>query len=505
MTAVYYPQARAILTLALDDPSSTDLSAESHHIVAAVPRSLTVHRNKHSEPDTFECVFDLRDMPIDPQLIKGAQVELYLFSMAALDEQPRMLTREQAGPGDVQGGFVAFRDKFVGTTKPLIIGTVLDIEEDMSADGATVSLTGEDYTSILKARQWPPLANGRARPIPIGKRLDALVNDILAIADPTGALTVRVEGVAPEALPTPSRKGLGAAHGIPVAQDTNCMEVISKLCARQGYVAFVDGLHLVISTPRYLHIAHDPALRVMTWGRNIERASLRRHFGIEAAPSVVVLYRDKTTGRMAEAEWPQGGRAKAKHGKAKSVERNFAKPKAKQPRTPAKTTTAEFITTTIYDSVSADEALAAAQAFYVRTCKSEREATVVTRELRDSNGASMFTLAPGDAIVLDVDTFNRAMFQDPTLTDGERLDRLLAAGFNHQVANLVVRNFARLDAFAAPLRVADVTFTYDLDSGVSIEMRLQDFIAADGVTHQTQNERANRAILDGDNRTMGAL
>lgn len=500
MSRVYYPQVRAIITAILDGVGDEDDIKVTR--IPCVPKSFTVHKTKYDEPDSFEMSLDGRDLPVDPVIIKGAQVEIYLFNGDGLDEIPRLLDRasgDLAWSDDAAGGdkFVEFRRRFLGPgAKPLIIGLVTDIEESCGRDGVWLSLSGEDYTGFLKARQWPPLDGGRARPIPVGKRLDETMRGVLDLVDETGNLKVEVRGASASELPIVEKQGVGGKHGIPVESSTSSWTVLEDLAHRHGYVVFMDGLSVVLSTPQHLHGESDPNIRTLTWGHNIEQYSLKRHMSKEAAPAVVVRYRDAATGRTAEVEWPSGGNLKRKP-------RKEVPSKKTKKRTQTVKLSGDYVVVPDMGAGTAEAALRSAQAYYSATALGERSASVSTHDLADTGGRSLLDLAAGDAMRLDVDTFSRDMVRDPQLTNARKIELLQERGFGRTVAELVVDHMDRIEAFKRPMRVREASFSMDDSGAVEISMELSDYIRVPD--SETKKQRANDSTRDADGARIGVL
>ena len=515
MTRVYRPQCRALLSIVFDGFGESALDSP-RQLLPCTPRTVTIHRNAYRDADTFDMTFAYGDLPIDPQLVRGCQVEIYLFDAAEQNEVPRLLNREAGNLSTASeltasglDGFAEFRRQFVGpTAKPAFIGLVTNHPVDRSGDDATVTLTGEDYTYLLKQRQWPPLDGGRSRPIPVGKRLDLILEDVLAMADETGKLALRVDGIERSALPVVDRAGVGGKHGIPVASETKFFDVMSQLAGRHGMIVFVDGLDVVLSTSHNLHGMADPNIRMLTWGRDIASMRMERAMGIEAAPGVVVRYRDANTGKIAEAEWPTGIVAKAKASKAKNVEKSLSPThRHKAEKRQSVTISTDYQIVPLMEVGNAADALRAAQAYYTRLGSHERTATITTDDLADTNGRSLLDLRAGDAMRVIVDTFTRAVMDDVRLSDGERVDRFVEHGFTRSIAELIVRHYEKLLTMQRPLKVREATLDFDIDAGVTIEAQMVDFIVLNGIRENrpSREQSADAALRAVDGGAIGRL
>jgi hypothetical protein len=83
----------------------------------------------------------------------------------------------------------------------------------------------------------------------------------------------------------------------------------------------------------------------------------------------------------------------------------------------------------------------------------------------------------------------------------ERTAYLVRRGYQAQVAQTIARFHDKLLALRRPLRVREVTFDYDVDSGVSIELELCDFVVAFGerapAAKTPVKERRRERVVDG--------
>lgn len=508
MARVYYPACRAILQVVFDTFGSDDDADPV--VVPVLPKSATIHRNSYRQADSYELVFDAGDLPFDPRIVRAGATEVYLFQTDGQEDGTRVLSRKDplADP-DVAGirarsildtlaldvGAVASKDKFTYGNKPMIAGLFDRDSLELSSDGKWVSINGQDYTAHLASLQWKPNPDGTARRIPIGKRLDELVRDLLDEADPTGRLQVDVRGVSESELPIVGAGEVrGSARGIPVEQNTTYWDVIYKVVIRYGFIAFVDGLDVVISRPKTISDKDTTTIKRLAWGRNVEHLTLERELGKEQAPTIVVRSYDPVARKTISVEFPEGQidhsrdkhvsevRIRGTEKRAMTTERHRAKATTKKGKT---TTTLrkrdEYQIVTVHGISDREVLKRIAENRYHLIGKAERRVIAKTRDLRDMRESDMLNLTAGDAVTVDWDEFNRELLSNPDVPDETKIEHLVDRGFNRSVAQIVARRYAQLDGLDRPLRLKEATYEFDVDDGIDIEFELYDFIVVDGI------------------------
>ena len=501
---VFRPQARVILQVILDGFGDTARDSEIQ-VIPIIPKNVTVHINSYKQADSFELVFDVLDLPFDPQLIRAGAAEVFIFETAGNADQQRVLDRRHplssADPGasrprdavqalGLELGTDASRDVFTLGNKPRIVGTFDDVDIELSDSGKWVTIKGQDYTAYLAQVQFPPHANGTARRIPVGKRLDTIVEELLEEADPDGQLSVAVRGLDAAALPVVNGEvATNAKRGIPVKQETSYWDVIYKLVERYGFICFVDGLDIVISRPKTITDKDVSQIRRMAWGRNLEHLTMRRHLGKEQAPTIVVRSYVPGKGTLT-AEYPSGTidrsgvfKAKGKHGKF-SFKRRIKETTNVSKRGKVKTTVRERDEYQIVDVHGVtDQAVLQriAENRYNLLGKAERTLIAKTKDLKDLHGLDLLNIEAGDAVTVKWDEFNLEMLSNDDLPPAVKQRHLEARGFQAGVAETIVKHYTILRGLTRPMRFKEGTIEYDADSGVSIELELQDFMVVDGI------------------------
>lgn len=505
--SIYRPQARAILQVILDGFGDTARDSEIQ-VIPILPKNVTIHINSYKQADSYELVFEALDLPFDPQLIRAGAAEIFIFETASNTDRRTVLDRRDPlsspDPGGVRQrspiettaldlGTDASRDQFTLGNKPRIAGTFDDCDLELSEDGKWVTIKGQDYTAFLAAIQFPPNSSGTARRIPVGKRLDVIVDNLLEEADPDRQLSVDVRGLDVASLPIVSSELITNSRGITVESGTSYWDVIYKLVERYGFICFVDGLDVVISRPKTITEKDTSSIRRMVWGTNLEHLTMRRHLGKEQAPTIVVRSYVPGKGTIT-AEFPNGTIDRSGvFVKRKSGDRNASKLTFKRrikestsvsKKGKVKTTVRERDEYQFVDvhGITDQAALRRiAENRYNLLGKAERTVIAKTNDLRDIHGTSLLNIAAGDAFTIEWDEFNVEMLSNPAITAAAKQRQLEARGYQATVAQTIVKHYQILQGLTRPLRFKEGTLEYDIETGVSLELELQDFMVVDGV------------------------
>lgn len=451
-------------------------------IIPVLPRSAVVTRNGYNMADGFEVTFDADDMPIDPRLIRSGAMELFLFGTKGIAADNRLIDA-RTGPESEPfgnkprrsvdtvmreaGGAFAFEEFTLGNN-PTIVGLFDDHSFELSSNGRWVTITGQDYTALLLAKQWPPNKKGLARKVPVGKRLDLILGDILREADDTGRLTLKVENVSRSRMPRVAAEFKTQKRGISIDSDTSYFDVMYKMAIRYGFILFVRGLDVVLTTPRNLNGLEDKRIRKMVWGSNIESMEMTRHLGKERTPVCVVKGYNPRTRKTITVDFP--------HGSFKKITKRTAKKSGKV----TTTKTDEYQIFPVYGVVDVKTLRRMAESRYHELGTSEREVNFVTKDMTDYDDRDIMDLSSGDALTIEFAERERELLADENVPAEIKVRHLVARGYGESIAQLIAQKYNELKALSRPMRVREVTYNYSVDSGISIECALQDFIVPGG-------------------------
>lgn len=510
----FVPRCKATIQYVLDGYATGPGSEDEPITVDVFPKTATIHGNGYQQADSFSLGFDYLDLPFDPQLVRLGSAEIYLYdAQSVLGDEPALSRQYGKASGETDGvdkaalevGAISER-AYTGTGPPVIAGLFDDQSVRMDDDGKWVTISGQDYTSELIRKQWPPTSSGRARRIPVGSRLDMWAASILKEADPGQRLAVMVKDVDSSTLPfVGSVEIANHKRGIPVQQNTSYWDVLYKVCTRYGFICYIKGLDFVIAKPKNLDDVSDRNTRTLAWGRNLKSLELTRHLGKEKVPRIVVHTYDDDSSKVRKIEEPDtsprhleakmSGKPSTRTTQKETIKSATAKASAKKPSKNAlpkhQALTDEFIVIPMFGI--SDESAIRRAAKMLRTLigRGERKIIATTRDLVDSDGKPLLNLEAGDAFNIEWQDFNKEVFANPghTMEDrikytknlGNRISYLQNQGFQPAVAEAIAVGYQRLVENQRPLRLKEWTYEYSVDSGIDITLELVDFVVVDGV------------------------
>lgn len=510
---LYYPRAHGILSVVFDGFGENDSDLPSK-IIPVRPQMATVVRNSYRQADSWEMTFEAEDFPMDPRMVRTGQAEIWLY--AAKDNQatqlvaahgsldvpvvPRSLietSQEEMEVDAISGGSGSGRAKgrkLEKIKRPTIAGLFDEHSIEYSASGKWVTISGQDYTALLIAKQFPPLPNGRAQKIPIGQRLNVILERLLAAADETGRLSLVIEGIKASDIPNVTSESRSNKRGIPVEQDTSYWDVMYKLAIRYGLILFVRGVEVVLARPYNVGSHNVNRVRSMAWGKNLEHLEMSRSMGKETAPSIIVKGYDEKRKQSVFAEYPEGTLAKVKEGARKTKITGGGKTKTGKTRKTNIKHSEEYQIVPAWGVSDPKVLKEMARSLFVLLGKAERIVRFRTKDLTDLLEADLMDLATGDAFDITIDEWIRDQRAMAQATKGaragyaQRLAYLESRGYAPAIAKIVADKYTEIDFLDRPLRVREVTYDYSESDGIGIEAELVDFIVINGIRDPNAQE-----------------
>ena len=441
---LFYPQARVVLSVYFENFGNPDQG----HVFPVQARAITVYNNSYKEADTWSVEFDAQDLPVTPEMIRSGAVEIWIFQGRGIgpDNFPEVLRlNDDAATAQLEG------------LEPTIAGLFDDAEIELSNDGRVVSISGQDYTQLFISKQWDPKksGNGRGR-VPAGKPLDKVLEKLIREVDPTNTMRLSVEGDGIDTLPT---VGKGEARtnkkGIPVKGSENYWDVMYSMAVRYGFILFVRGLKVVLTTPQ-AYVAGRSKVRKMLWGRNILNMTISRRMGKTVTPIVEVRSYDEKNREVIKARYPKNKKQKPINGIG--VQRE------------------EVRVYNVPGIRSKDQLARTAETVFNLIARSEQTISLETKDLSDVEGTDLIEMRTGDALSIGFDSFNR----DAILIEGQSLDQrittLKSLGYDERVAKEIASGLDRVNVFRRPFRVKETTLDWSHDGGLTISAELQNFI-----------------------------
>lgn len=482
---VYYPRARAILQVVFDGLGGPDEDSEVHQI-PVIPKSVRIHRNGYNDADEWDMTIDAGDLPVDPQLIRQGQVEIYLFDAGSMSNDPDIISREFAGMDpqasyqgtaaalsrelDDEGGKRA-KAAFV-KGQPTITGIFDDFEMNLGEQNE-ISIRGKDLTAMFQGVQWKPNKDGSPRRIPVGKRLDKWAEDIIEQCFPGGNSPMKVvldEGVNASELPVVGRDETNAnKYGIPVEEGTSYWDVLHKVVSRCAYVCHVQNLDFIISLPRQPDLASVQPVR-LAWGANINTLKMSRHLAKDKVPQIVINSYDPSTRKNIQVAFPTVNVVRAKKGSKKG------KGVAEIPVGTMGAKTNEYMLVQVVGITDERILRRMAENMFQVMGRGERKYVITTSEMMDmqQNPRPLLDLVSGDAVQVDFVGLDAATLGSKS--DEERVQYLVNRGYNAAVARVLAKHHTMLTESQRPMRVHEISFDWEADGGLTVEIELQDFI-----------------------------
>lgn len=413
-------------------------------IVEVRPTAVRIVRNSYQKPDSFHVEFDARAFPITPKQIRGAAVEIFLWSAPQVDDPD---------PKDADS---------LQPAHATLIGLADDATSRLGDDGHVVEIDGQDYTALFTGREWASRKTAQRRS-PSGLRLDLQLEQLVREADPGSVMRLKVE---PESLRS-ELPIVGAAYrrtskkGKPIAEKSTWWDVMYRMAQQEGFILFVDGLDVVLTAPHVLHkfraglLGETPERPVyeFAWGRNLKSLELQRHLGKERTPMIEVRSYDERTRRTLAGRYPANGEtAPTGVGTERDQVHVYQMHGVTQERT------LKRIARTVYELLA----------------KGEQTLSCGTDDLADLNGSNVLAMRAGDALTVKIDIFNAEELMP--LPEATRELRLRAAGFEPQVARYVAHNMDVVDQMRGPWRVKEVTFDYSVTDGITINVQGNEYV-----------------------------
>jgi hypothetical protein len=432
--AVFYPQCRVVLSIVFDGFGGGDSDPT---IIDVWPKNCKVCLNSYKEADTFDLEFDGKALPISPDMIRGAGIQVYMYHTDSLSEDPQLYaTADQAR----------------------LVGLVDKATLSASATGVTFKVSGRDYTALMLDKQWDP----RKR-IAVGRPLDLVIQDLVdeaSQAKRTGrTLHVKYNGDPQDiALPT-----LGSLHykkskkrGLTPQGVKNYWDVIYQVCLRHGFIVFVRGFDVIITRPNVLQDQARQAIPKLVYGRNLETLDVDRKLGKERVPQIIVRSYDPVTRSPIEAKFPENqDKVSTGIGTEKTESKSFTVPGISDSRTLKKI----------------------AENAYNTLARGESTVRFSTPMLTDLSGAyDLLDLRAGSAVAVGFDPYVADATLGP-LAVNERYDRLISAGYKDKVARLIANEYEKMNFFRRPLYITEVSLSFDAQSGIRVEVEAANYIS----------------------------
>ncbi len=407
------------------------------------PRNASVGLNGFYEADTWSMDFDAKILPFDPDQVAYAAARIYMWD------------------DEVRQGEWAIDDNL------MVDGLVDDIETEIVGEDNMVSFSGRDNTGLLADPEWNPKDK-----VPAGDTLDVVVQGIADAAAPEGT-RARFEVVWAGQEPPPSCGGLGRStkkKGLWVKPGKTYWDVIWDLCIQHAYVPHIEGSQIIITEPITQTIQTLDATPSLVYGKSLTGLTVRRKFGHEKVPQIVLVAWDPVTKKKIEVKYPK----KRNIDVQATANRNAQD--AKGIKLTVKKDEQMFFPAP--KGVTDEKALEryARMRFY-HLGRGETTYEVTTNHLwipgQTGGEVNLLRLRPGAAIGVKFDPFLQDNLR--RMTYGERVDHIISRGYHQEVANFVAGNIDRMELFNQHYYYNRGDVSYDIDDGIEIKIEAVNF------------------------------
>ena len=500
-------------------------------ILARIPKSGSIELPGYRQAGQFTLLFDFRDFPIDPRLLRATSVDIHLGTVGDADAADGFRGKKRNGTltsvlttQDPQG--------LPNADTLRISGIVDDIEITHGDKGSTVEAKGRDFRGILidtpisvapgaqeqlldELDLTQPVDNVVAQSLyftPWFRQFNVVVNSaewkagvVPAPCDP-GAVPRHRKAARPAKSGTKEKVHSNPAGG---AKSMSFWDLIVQYCYVVGAIPFFRGTQLYIRPARSIfdqlrndldpvqnptpfrdgklrvrdmiaHVAINPGLRVrrMVYGRDVITWKFHRKYTSFRKPKFirVVGAVDHTTGEAAIGVWPDPTTT--------SQDQNTTSV-APGGQLSAQDFSAPYPVPLVSDPAQLQEI---ARGLYEEICRGEMGGEVETNNLAsfggDNDDPDLLRLNPGDGMEFFVDTRTNTAASPlvSELTNSEReafeaqvqniTDRL---GDAQLARTIVLTTRGQLNDIQRYFRVQTVKYSWDASRGVKVSFDFQNY------------------------------
>lgn len=494
MSAVYYPEARIAIRAFFEDFGPTPGEGNSPATFHALPKSFLIQRTARHLPDSWSVEFDYESFPVDPDVLRAAAVEIWLWDKLSLTNKITFVDQPSTQLGKLRAAF----DQAGAKTKPgpAIYGMVKEANCELTETGRVVRLEGEDYTSLFAKRRWhlPPGSKAKSykdkkstkvrgsdgkirkrklthkvyRKVAMGDPILKIFQDMISDVDPFGVLVLRCDVKTIKA--STVIKGLSRlqAKGMLADQEDTYWDVMTKVARLAGLSVYIEDTSVVLANAQTLYAESGVDPYVMRYGgplANVKSLNMKRDMGKSIAPQVVVSSYDPKTRTTISEKYPE---------QAQQVVDGLGWKKDEQ----------TIISVTGVTDKRVLQALARDK--FERTCRGEREITVSTIDMLDAPASDTGPREPFDLTKIRAGEPCRVVFNPlgldlSNMTSGQRTAVLTDRGFSSGVAQMIADAYGKKSDFNFPFYVKEAKLEWAAESGLTIEIQMMDYASPGGI------------------------
>ena len=498
-------------------------------LVNIVPRAASYTKPGFRDAGTFRIDLGYHDLPIDPRLIKAAQVRIFAGCVSpenfarGVTEVATIGTGNQVRSSVIQG---IAKD---GSSDPNLLaiwGAVDDFGPVKFGDNPTLTISGRDLRSIFISS---PMRRGQLANLDLTKDIVSVVNELIS-RHPLGGqmgIKARADEWPNGQIPSPGAVGnLTAVHldknkkgtsGPPPAQMESKLTWWDAICNYSylvGAVPYFIGKDLVVRPARSLYdlrnldpfdpVAQKPFLRSrigtnglpsgvrqLIYGHNVSELSYSRKLQGPDRPKIIQVTSLDTSGKVRG----QGKLLRALY--PKDLAKQLAKLHATKESPSGQLAENEVLRVPIWGVNGQDQLDEIARAIFETTARFEIEGSFETRDLasytqEDGNDdPDMLRLAPGDPIEISVASEklgNRSVGDSPIVSDLTNLNGLdyddavdqtaQSVGDVNLARAIVATSRGLVVELESTYRISEVTVDWNKDTGAKVSGKFHNFIEA---------------------------
>lgn len=461
----FSPRCKLLMSVVFDGrgaPNSKPLMLE------VAPRTCSIAMNGYHEGSTWNADIEARVLPFDPDQVASIAVRIYMWDSEGDENREWALEKYE-----------------------MLRGLVDENEAIVVGDDNIVRFTGRDYIGLLDV-PWDP-----KRIPPNGIPLDEAVQEIADNAAPPGTharfqVVWAAEGDPRDAL---GIKRSTKKKGDWVKPGKSTWDVIYDLCIASGFIVYVKGSQIIITDPQTQTKDSLDQAPKLAYGKHLLKLEVKRKFGREKVPQIVISAYDPTTGAQFEVIYPEKrnvivdalGRPNIT-----TVINGIAVKKDEQLYFPAPKG--------IYNR---DALLRYAKMRFYHLGRGESTYKFTTRHLKIPKIQSsafesllpeydMLQLRPGNPIGILFDPFNREHLR--ALTVGARTQHLIALGYRAAIASFIASNLESINQYQQPYYANKIVFDYDEQEGLEVGVTAMNFASQLREVHFADQSDAQSGI-----------
>jgi len=456
--AVFYPQAAMTLRVIWEDFGlQENVKLNEVYSFPVLARNVKVSINDYTKADTFSASIDYKNFPFDPRTIRALGVTIHIEDREKIFQINNQL--DLIKPSKENTVFQGYADT-----------------ENISLDESdrTVTIEGRDFTALLIDRQY------FGGPIAHTKPIDKVLEDLLAQLPE--ALELKLDNRTGETLPTLSQLYGGKQ---PEQEKKNqkrkqsYWDVIQKIIALSGLIAYIELDQLVITKPRNLYSDSVGKEKLFIFGKNLKSLDFKRKLGRQKGYNVRVLSANLEEKTIFDVKIPEDATEEFV-GRLGIKKERIKLPTIKSDGTKAKeeeSKPAPFYTFRIADLQNKDQAVKMGEEIFEEISRQELEGSLTTKEMTlcETDGKTIFDATKfrnGTPITIEIDQGDLKDL-DMSASKGDIKKFLIKRCYAPVIADALAETLKKINT---PFYTRSVQMTVDQNDGFTLDVDFINYI-----------------------------